>query len=149
MLSHSKGFLALNNKYNMQFDKTYVDIITNAELPETKEVSPINKKILDIISKVIEGTVIYENDTFYMLKDDKRKIEFSLESEGLRKFGLLYKLIRNGVIEKDTILLWDELEANINPSIIPLLVEILLELQREGVQMFIATHSYNLLNTLK
>nr|MCM0167480.1 ATP-binding protein [Paeniclostridium ghonii] len=133
----------------MQFDKTYVDIITNAELPETKEVSPINKKILDIISKVIEGTVIYENDTFYMLKDDKRKIEFSLESEGLRKFGLLYKLIRNGVIEKDTILLWDELEANINPSIIPLLVEILLELQREGVQMFIATHSYNLLNTLK
>nr|WP_250675350.1 AAA family ATPase [Paeniclostridium ghonii] len=141
--------MALNNKYNMQFDKTYVDIITNAELPETKEVSPINKKILDIISKVIEGTVIYENDTFYMLKDDKRKIEFSLESEGLRKFGLLYKLIRNGVIEKDTILLWDELEANINPSIIPLLVEILLELQREGVQMFIATHSYNLLNTLK
>lgn len=144
MLSHSKGFLALNNKYNMPFDKTYVDIITNAELPETKEVSPINKKILDIISKVIEGTVIYENDTFYMLKDDKRKIEFSLEAEGLRKFGLLYKLIRNGVIEKDTILLWDEPEANINPSLIPLLVEILLELQREGVQIFIATHSYNL-----
>lgn len=144
MLSHSKGFLALNNKYDMPFDKTYVDIITNAELPETKEVSPINKKILDIISKVIDGTVIYENDTFYILKDDKRKIEFSLEAEGLRKFGLLYKLIRNGLIEKDTILLWDEPEANINPSLIPVLVDIFLELQREGVQVFIATHSYNL-----
>lgn len=33
ILSHSRGFLALNNKYDMPFDKTYVDIITNAELP--------------------------------------------------------------------------------------------------------------------
>ena len=29
MLSHSKGFLALNNKFNLPFDKTYIDIITN------------------------------------------------------------------------------------------------------------------------
>ena len=144
MLSHSKGFLALNNKYDMPFDKTYVDIITNAELPETREVSPINQKILDIISKIIDGKVIYENDAFYIVKHNGNKIEFSLEAEGLRKFGLLYKLIRNGLIEKDTILLWDEPEANINPELIPTLVEILLELQREGVQIFIATHSYNL-----
>lgn len=144
MLSHSKGFLALNNKYDMPFDKTYVDIITNAELPETREVSQINKKILDIISKVIDGKVIYENDTFYIVKNNGSKVEFSLEAEGLRKLGLLYKLIRNGLIEKDTILLWDEPEANINPELIPTLVDILLELQREGVQIFIATHSYNL-----
>lgn len=144
MLSHSQGFLALNNKYDLPFDKTYVDIITNAELPETREVSPINQKILDIISKVIEGTVVYENDTFYIVKENGNKVEFSLEAEGLRKFGLLWKLIRNGLIEKDTILLWDEPEANINPELMPIIVDILLELQREGVQIFIATHSYNL-----
>lgn len=144
MLSHSQGFLALNNKYDMPFDKTYIDIITNAELPETREVSPINQKILDIISKVIDGTVVYENDTFYIVKHNGKKVEFSLEAEGLRKFGLLWKLIRNGLIEKDTILLWDEPEANINPELMPVIVDILLELQREGVQVFIATHSYNL-----
>lgn len=143
MLSHSKGFLALNNKYDMPFDKTYVDIITNAELPETREVSELNQKLLDIISKIIDGKVIYENDTFYVLKTNGMKIEFSLEAEGLRKFALLWKLIRNGLIEADTILLWDEPEANINPELIPVLVDILLELQREGVQIFVATHSYN------
>lgn len=143
MLSHSKGFLALNNKYDMPFDKTYIDIITNAELPQTREVSPINKKILDSISKIIDGTVIYENDNFYIVKNNGNKIEFSLEAEGLRKLGLLWKLIRNGLIEKDTILLWDEPEANINPELIPVLVDILLELQRQGVQIFVATHSYN------
>lgn len=144
MLSHSKGFLAMDNKYKMPFDKTYVDILTNAELPETREISKFNDSLLGIISKIIEGKVIYENDTFYVVKDDGMKIEFSIEAEGLRKFGLLWKVLRNGLIEKDTVLFWDEPEANINPELMPILVEIILELQKNGVQVFIATHSYNL-----
>ena len=144
MISHSKGFLALNNKFNLPFDKTYIDIITNAELPEAKQISKVHQNILDKLSKVIGGTVVYENDNFYIIKKDNKKIEFSLEAEGFRKLGLLYKLIRNGLIDKDTILLWDEPESNINPELIPLLVDILLDLQKEGVQIFIATHSYNL-----
>lgn len=144
MLSHSKGFLALYSKYKMPFEPIEIDIISNAELPETREVSKLNSRLLDIISKIIDGEVVYENDTFYILKKDGFKIEFSLEAEGLRKFGLLFKLIRNGLIEKGSVLLWDEPEANINPELIPALVDILLELQSEGVQIFISTHSYNL-----
>lgn len=144
MLSHSKGFLALNGKYKMPFDKTEVDIISNAELPETRKISKLNQKILDKISNIIGGEVIYENDTFYINKIEGFKVEFSAEAEGLRKFGLLFKLIRNGLIEKGSVLLWDEPEANINPELIPVLVDILLELQTEGVQIFISTHSYNL-----
>ncbi|MCI6738039.1 MAG: AAA family ATPase, partial [Intestinibacter sp.] len=119
MISHSKGFLALNNKFNLPFDKTYIDIITNAELPEAKQISKVHQNILDKLSKVIGGTVVYENDNFYIIKKDNKKIEFSLEAEGFRKLGLLYKLIRNGLIDKDTILLWDEPESNINPELIP------------------------------
>lgn len=144
MLSHSKGFLAMNQKYEMPFDATQIDIIVNAELPETRQVSKLNEKILKIISNVIDGTVVYENDTFYVVKSNGIKIEFSFEAEGLRKFGLLWKLIRNGLIEKGTVLIWDEPEANINPELIPVLVDVILELQRNGVQIFIATHSYNL-----
>jgi predicted ATPase len=144
MLSHSKGFLALYNKYDIPFDKTYVDILTNAELPETREISKLNESLLHIISKVIDGKIVHENGTFYVMKTDGNKIEFPIEAEGLRKFGLLWKLIRNGLLEKETILFWDEPEANINPELMPTLVEILLELQRKGVQLFIATHSYNL-----
>jgi predicted ATPase len=144
MLSHSKGFLALNQKYEMPFDATQIDIIVNAELPETREISPLNKSLLDKISNIIGGEVLYENDTFYIMKENGMKVEFSFEAEGFRKFGLLWKLIRNGLIEEGTILLWDEPEANINPELMPVLVDILLELQRNGVQLFIATHSYNL-----
>ena len=143
MLSHARGFLAMNQKYHMPFDGTQIDIIVNASLPETREIPSVMSGILDKISSVIDGTVILENDTFYVLKKDGRKVDFSLEAEGLRKLGLLWKLIRNGLLEKGTVLLWDEPEANLNPELYPLVAEILLELQKNGVQVFVATHSYN------
>jgi AAA15 family ATPase/GTPase len=144
MLAHSRGFLALYNKFKIPFDKTYIDIITNAELPEARESSTLNKELLKTISNVIHGEVIHENSTFYIVKTSGEKIEFPIEAEGLRKFGLLWKLIKNGLLEKETVLFWDEPEANINPELMPILVELMLELQRKGVQLFIATHSYNL-----
>lgn len=143
MLSHSRSFLALNEKFNMPFDGTQVDIIVNASLPETRKISENMKSILNKISEVIGGIITFENDIFYVVKKDGRKTEFSLEAEGLRKLGLLWKLIRNGLLEKDSILLWDEPEANLNPELYPLVAEILLELQKNGVQIFLATHSYN------
>ena len=124
-------------------DGTQIDIIVNASLPETRKILFAMSKILDKLSAVIDGTVILENDSFYVLKKDGQKVDFSLEAEGLRKLGLLWKLIRNGLLEKGSILLWDEPEANLNPELYPLVAEILLELQKNGVQIFLATHSYN------
>ena len=116
----------------------------DASLPEARELPDYMEKILEKISKVIGGTIVVEDDIFYVIKEDGRKVDFSLEAEGLRKLGLLWKLIRNGLLEKGTILLWDEPEANLNPELFPLIVDILLELEEAGIQIFIATHSYNL-----
>ncbi len=143
MLSHSKGFLALNEKFKMPFDGTQVDIIVNASLPEARRLPDYMAAVLEQISNAIDGIVVHEDDTFYVLKNDGRKIDFSLEAEGLRKLALLWKLIRNGLLEQGTILLWDEPESNLNPELFPLVAKILLELQRNGVQIFVATHSYN------
>lgn len=41
-----------------------------------------------------------------------------------------------------SVLFWDEPEANINPTYIAIIVEMLLELQRKGVQVFVSTHDY-------
>ena len=40
---------------------------------------------------------------------------------------------------------WDEPEANLNPALLGLVVDVLLRLQRMGVQVFLATHNYVLL----
>ena len=76
-------------------DGTQIDIIVNASLPETRKIPFAMSKILDKLSAVIDGTVILENDSFYVLKKDGQKVDFSLEAEGLRKLGLLWKLMDN------------------------------------------------------
>ena len=56
--------------------------------------------------------------------------------------ALIWQLVKNGTLEKGSVLFWDEPEANINPEYIPIIVNILLSLQRKGVQIFISTHDY-------
>ena len=92
---------------------------------------------------MLGGKVLYDadKDTFF-LKVGSSKQEFSLVSEGIRKLALLWLLVKNGALSNQSILFWDEPEANINPSAIPVVAKLLLALQRSGVQIFIATHDY-------
>jgi len=55
--------------------------------------------------------------------------------------GYLGLLVTCGQFTPETVLFWDEPENSLNPELIPELVEILLDLSRNGVQIFIATHS--------
>lgn len=57
-------------------DGTQIDIIVNASLPETRKILFAMSKILDKLSAVIDGTVILENDSFYVLKKTVRKLIF-------------------------------------------------------------------------
>jgi AAA15 family ATPase/GTPase len=144
MLSHSRGLLALCYERKMPFDQTQIDILAKAQFPETRDIKPNAAKTLEKIRSIIGGEVVYENDTFYTQKENGEKVSFSLEASGYKKFGLLWKLLRNGLLEKGSILLWDEPENSLNPELMPVLVDILLELQSNGVQIFLATHNYNL-----
>ncbi len=142
MLSHSKGFLALERERQIPFERTLIDIIAKSQLGRSKQRDSLHNSILDKISNIIDGEVVYDDDTFFIVKRNGMKVEFSMEAEGIRKIGLLWTLIQNGIINSNSILFWDEPEANINPKYIPDLVEILIELQKNGVQIFITTHDY-------
>lgn len=100
---------------------------------------------LKAIEKIINGTVYFDNrrDEFYLKKGNSKQ-EFNLVAEGIRKMALLWQLVKNGTLEKGAILFWDEPEANINPTYLSTIVELLYELQQNGVQVFISTHDYML-----
>lgn len=151
MLSHSKGLIPMSKKYSkeMPFDKLSLDIIEKAQRWKLDKIPELALNIIPKIEKVINGSVLFENDTFYVLKENGLKIRFSLEAEGLRKFALLWQLIMNESIRKNSILLWDEPDANLNPKLLPILADILIELQRNGVQIVIATHDYILAKYLE
>ena len=143
MLAHSFGFLPwLRERQGVPFDDTLSDIVSKAQLFPKNDIS--HGKLCEDIRKIIGGEVAYDNDTFYVLKDKERKlVPFSLEASGYKKLGLLWKLIRNGLLEQGSILFWDEPENSLNPELVPVLVSILLDLAANGVQIFIASHDYN------
>ncbi len=144
MLANAPGFRSLYAARETHFEEVYADIIDKAFLPSLKEIPVKTEKLLKQLQKTLGGKVSSKNEEFY-LRTRAGEIEFSLVAEGYRKLALLWLLLRNGSLSKGTTLCWDEPEANLNPSMFPLLVDILLTLQREGIQIFIATHSYVLL----
>lgn len=124
------------------FDKTLIDIVKIAEQWQLKEPPKIALKILPILEKMMDGKVVVENEEFFVKKNNGDMVNFAVEAEGLKKIGLLWQLLMNENITENSVLLWDELEANINPKFIQDLVKILFELQKYGVQIFLTTHNY-------
>ena len=57
-------------------------------------------------------------------------------------------MIRNGTLRDGSVLFWDEPEANLNPRMFKVVIGVLLQLQRAGVQVFFATHDYVILKEL-
>ena len=136
----------LKERYGSNFfiDTTLTDIIKLASYIAPEKPPLFARSIASKLEEIIGGTVfVNPNDKqFWVKKNEGSPIPFLFEAEGYRKLGLLWQLIMNECIHEQTILLWDEPEANLNPSIIPHIVEILLELSRLGVQVFVATHDY-------
>ena len=143
MLTHSKGLLAMREKYReFPFDKTLTDIISKANQWTVKETPPIAKSILPVLETIMNGEVYVENEEFFIKKDNGDLISFAVEAEGIKKIGLLWQLLMTDNITENSILLWDEPEANLNPEYLPVIVDCLLNLSRHNVQIFVSTHNY-------
>ncbi len=144
MLANAPGFRSLYNEREIHFEEVYADIIDKAFLPPLKTLSQEQQNLMNLIQKEMGGKIKLKNEEFY-LKSKTGEIEFPLVAEGIRKLALLWLLIANGSLDKGATFYWDEPETNLNPSMLPLVVKVLLELERIGVQIFIATHSYVLM----
>jgi len=143
MLTHSKGLIAMYDKYKQfPFENNLIEIVRVAQRWELKETPDIAKKILPKLETMMEGTVVFKDEEFFIQKKSGKLINFNDEAEGYKKIGLLWQLLMNESITEKTVLLWDEPEANLNPKFIPDFVEILLELSRNGVQVILTSHSY-------
>ena len=148
MLANAPGFLSLYEQREVHFEETYRDILLRAFVPPERGRPPKDReRLLRILSKAISGRVTSKNEEFYLRNRDGN-LEFSLLAEGFRKLGLLWLMISNGTLLKGSVLFWDEPETNLNPALYGPVVKVLLELQRSGVQIFVATHDYVILKEI-
>ena len=148
MLANAPGFLSLYAAREVHFEEVYRDILLRAYLPQLRGPLPEpRQRLLNTLKKAMGGGVVVKGEEFF-LDSERGSLEFSLLAEGLRKLGLLWLLIRNGALPAGSVLFWDEPETNLNPSLYGTVVNALLELQRDGVQVFFATHDYVILKEL-
>lgn len=145
MLAHAPGFLATVAKREIAFEEVYPDIIKRAFLPKLMGPTDADRqRLLTALQKAIDGKVVSKGEHFF-LKNKQGDLEFTLLAEGMRKLALIWLLIQNGTLLAGSVLFWDEPEANLNPALMGEVVEVILELQRLGVQVFLTTHNYVLL----
>ncbi len=147
VLSFFPGFRTLFEKKYLEFDKCYYNLCRSLEEPLSKSVDG-DSKAIQSLETILEGTVEIINGTFYLIKNDNTRYEIHLVAEGLRKISLLSYLLRNGTLSKNGILFWDEPESNINPRLVVDIVRFLVALSNNGMQIFLATHSPYIIESL-
>ncbi|MEO5728000.1 MAG: ATP-binding protein [Byssovorax sp.] len=131
------------------FDDTYYDLVLalrgdpmEAALPDPFQ------KVLDALEELLEGRIETVQGRLMFLRGDE-KHGMSQTAEGIKKIGILTRLIKNGELRRNSILFLDEPETNLHPRAARALVGMLYDLSRAGVQVFLATHSYFVLKQLE
>ncbi len=151
MLSFYEGFVPLYENRETSFDEIYYNLAKALSLPTLKNIQsyPVENQLLTKLEETLEGKILLERGRFYLASKNEHKTEIALVAEGLRKIATIAQLIANGSLTKNSILFWDEPEANLNPKLIKKMAEVLVELSRAGMQLFIATHSLFLVKEIE
>jgi predicted ATPase len=150
MLSHAPGFLEMYERFELAFERQYSDVLVYAGSSKLREITnPSVSLLLERIESSLGGHIERIGQVYYLVYDNGFRLEAALVAEGHRKFGLIWLLLRNESIRPGNLLFIDEPEANLNPKLIGEMAGIILAIQRLGVQVFLATHSYLLVKELE
>lgn len=149
VLSFMKGFISLYQKYELSFDATFHDLCIQLDLPEirSEQLQERSKWAIGEIEKVCGGRFVFYGGGKVTFKTDEAEYSANVMAEGFRKAGILARLLETGALMPSVSgpLMWDEPEANLNPKLLKLLVQILLDLSTKGQQIILTTHNYVLL----
>ena len=152
LLTIYPNYQSLSKKFHLPYDQTYDDTIVTLGLPYEKEKVAEYEMIITKLEKAIDGRIFLRNEKFYFHPNSalpEQDFDINMTAEGWRKLGMILQLLRNGGLHSGMSLFWDEPEANLNPQLIRLIANIIVELSKLDIQIFIATQSLFLVNELE
>jgi len=150
LLTIAPGFVALYESRLLEFEETWRDTCLLLQSPALR--GPRQRQIqllLKPLEEAMGGQVEADQNGRFYLRQGGSRLEMPLVAEGLSKLAMLARLIATGALLDSGMLFWDEPEANLNPRLVRPLAQTILELSRQGLQVFIATHSLFLLRELE
>lgn len=146
LLTIYPNFVSLYDRSVLEFDETWRDTCLLLGLPPRR--GPRPAKVNDLIApleQAMDGSVEYDQSGRFYLRTRAGRMEMPLVAEGLRKLGMIAQLVVTGALLDNGFLFWDEPEANLNPMLIVKVARTILSLCKNGIQVFVATHSLFLL----
>ena len=104
------------------------------------------RKMLLRVQHIIHGTIQIKEDDFEnslrYVRDDQLDIPLLEAATGIKSFAYIIRLLENGYLDKNTLLIVDEPEAHLHPQWIVEYARILVLLVKEiGVRILIASHN--------
>ncbi|WP_241108539.1 AAA family ATPase [Pseudomonas sp. MPFS] len=150
LLSIYPNFLAVYENHYLEFEETWRD--TCRLLGGLLRKGPTEDRIRELLGPLetaMQGSIELDKNGRFYLRNASGRMEIPLVAEGLRKLGMLARLISTGALLHQGYLFWDEPEANLNPRLIKQVAKTIVDLSASGIQIFIATHSLFLLRELE
>jgi hypothetical protein len=148
-LAMHDGFARAYERRELSFDRTYYDLARELSTSPLRGTRPgALGEVVSGLQQLLGGKLEKKGGRFYLIGPGGARYEAQLMSEGLRKIGSILRLLQNGEIETGGMLLWDEPETNLNPTVAVAIADLLAKLASAGVQVVIATHDYFVSETL-
>ena len=117
-----------------------------AALLDTEPSEGLSKRLHSLIN----GEIVYDRSTRdFVFKRKNTSISIKNTASGIKTFGLLQILLANEMVNKNTILIFDEPENHLHPKWQLKLAKILVELANHGVFILVSSHSPYMIEALE
>lgn len=135
---------AYQQKKAFGFDDTYVDLASALQrVPRRPETGGAFEASRRSLQDIVGGQVVYDFDAkTWRFKQGNQTFAIGVTSEGTKKIGMLEALLNAGHLTPGSIVFIDEPEEALHPKAISTYLDVIAELAEQGIQFFIASHSY-------
>lgn len=127
------------------FDDTYVDLARAIQLPSQRKTSNTSSAVRKKLYELLGGRVAYHDQSaqWRFAQKGGQKFPIGVTAEGIKKLALLDTLLGNKYLKRGSIVFIDEPESALHPEAISIFLDCIADLAfNEGIQFFMATHSY-------
>lgn len=109
---------------------------------------------LEIINGIISGEAYFSQEVldegFKFKRSDGKIFDLQECATGIKSFGIIQVLLKNGILDKDALLIVDEPEAHLHPQWIVEYARLIVLLNKYvGIKFLIASHNPDMVSALK
>lgn len=129
------------------FDDPTLDLVTALEAEPSRGKPPFGDARSQL-EALIGGRILDKPGKGWVFQAGRSDYPVAITAEGIKKIAIIDRLIVNRTLSSGSLLFIDEPESFLHPAAAVKLIEILDKLVKEGVQVFMATHSFFVLKKL-